>query len=48
MALTWAQMFGMAYVIVFDTERAGIVMNAMGSLSAVTGRRAVRAWDLRL
>ncbi|MCB1562890.1 MAG: ribokinase [Alphaproteobacteria bacterium] len=36
MALTWAaQMFGVAYVIIFDTERAGAVMSAMGSLSAI-------------
>lgn len=36
MALTWAaQMFGVAYVIIFDTERAGIVLNAMSSLSAI-------------
>ena len=38
MALTWAaQMFGIAYIIIFDTERAGIVMAAMGSLSAIWG-----------
>lgn len=36
MAFTWAaQMFGIAYVIVFDTGRAGIVLNAMGNLSAI-------------
>ncbi len=36
MALTWAaQMFGIAYVIVFDTARAGVVMGAMSSLSAI-------------
>ncbi len=36
MALTWAaQMFGVAYVIVFETERAGMVMSAMSSLSAI-------------
>ena len=36
MAFTWAaQMFGIAYVIVFDTARAGSVMAAMGSLSAI-------------
>lgn len=36
MALTWAaQMLGIAYVIVFDTARAGIVLNAMSSLSAI-------------
>ncbi|MCB1592235.1 MAG: ribokinase, partial [Alphaproteobacteria bacterium] len=36
MALTWAaQMFAIAYVIVFDTDKAGVVMAAMGSLSAI-------------
>jgi hypothetical protein len=36
MAFTWAaQMFGIAYVIVFDTGRSGIVLNAMGNLSAI-------------
>lgn len=36
MALTWAaQMFGIAYVIIFDTARAGEVMAAMASLSAI-------------
>lgn len=36
MALTWAaQMFGIAYVIVFDTQRSGEVLNAMASLSAI-------------
>lgn len=36
MALTWAaQMFGIAYVIVFETQRSGEVLNAMGSLSAI-------------
>lgn len=36
MAFTWAaQMFAIAYVIVFDTERAGEVMAAMASLSAI-------------
>ena len=36
MAATWAaQMFGIAYIIIFDTERAGAVMAAMGSLSAI-------------
>lgn len=36
MALTWAaQMLGIAYVIIFDTARAGIVMSAMASLSAI-------------
>ena len=38
MALTWAaQMFGIAYIIIFDTDRAGAVMAAMGSLSAIWG-----------
>jgi len=38
MALTWAaQMFGIAYIIIFDTDRAGVVMAAMGSLSAIWG-----------
>jgi len=38
MAFTWAaQMFGIAYIIIFDTERAGEVMAAMGSLSAIWG-----------
>jgi len=36
MAATWpAQMFGIAYVIVFKTEQAGAVMAAMSSLSAI-------------
>jgi hypothetical protein len=36
MALTWAaQMLGIAYVIIFDTARAGMVMHAMASLSAI-------------
>lgn len=36
MAVTWAaQMMGIAYVIVFDTARAGVVLNAMNSLSAI-------------
>ena len=36
MALTWAaQMFGIAYVIIFETEKAGVVMAAMGNLSAI-------------
>ncbi len=36
MAATWAaQMFGIAYVIIFDTDKAGIVMAAMGNLSAI-------------
>jgi hypothetical protein len=36
MAFTWAaQMFGLAYVIVFETAKAGFVLNAMGNLSAI-------------
>lgn len=36
MAITWAaQMLGIAYVIIFDTSRAGEVMAAMASLSAI-------------
>ncbi|MCB1650733.1 MAG: ribokinase [Alphaproteobacteria bacterium] len=36
MALTWAaQMLGIAYVIIFDTSRSVLVLNAMGSLSAI-------------
>jgi len=36
MAVTWAaQMLGIAYVIVFDTARAGVVLSAMSSLSAI-------------
>lgn len=36
MAITWtAQMLGIAYVIIFDTARAGEIMAAMGSLSAI-------------
>ncbi len=36
MAFTWAaQMFGIAYVIMFDTDKAGVVMAAMGNLSAI-------------
>ncbi|MCB9974205.1 MAG: ribokinase [Rhodospirillales bacterium] len=36
MALTWAaQMFVVAYVIVFETDKAGVVLAAMGSLSAI-------------
>ena len=38
MAATWAaQMFGVAYVIVFETAKAGFVLNAMSSLSAIWG-----------
>lgn len=36
MAATWAaQMLGIAYVIIFDTDKAGVVMAAMGNLSAI-------------
>lgn len=36
MAFTWAaQMFGLAYVIVFQTAKAGVVLDAMESLSAI-------------
>lgn len=36
MAITWAaQMLGVAYVMIFDTDRAGFIINAMGSLSAI-------------
>ena len=36
MAVTWAaQMLALAYVIVFETENAGFVLNAMSSLSAI-------------
>ncbi len=28
-------MFGIAYVIIFDTDKAGVVMAAMGNLSAI-------------
>ncbi len=36
MALTWgAQMFGIAYVIIFETDKAGVVMAAMGNLSTI-------------
>lgn len=36
MAITWgAQMLGVAYVIVFDTERAGLIISSMASLSAI-------------
>lgn len=36
MAITWAaQMLGIAYVIIFDTDKAGIVMAAMSNLSAI-------------
>ena len=36
MAITWAaQMLGIAYIIIFDTGRAGYILNAMGNLSAI-------------
>lgn len=36
MAVTWAaQMLGLAWVIVFETEKSGVVLNAMGNLSAI-------------
>jgi len=36
MAFTWAaQMFGIAYVIMFETDKAGVVMAAMSNLSAI-------------
>ncbi len=36
MAVTWAaQMLGIAYIIIFDTQRAGYILNSMGSLSAI-------------
>ncbi|MGH1378110.1 MAG: 3TM-type holin [Alphaproteobacteria bacterium] len=36
MAFTWAaQMLGVAYVIIFDTSKSGMVMAAMGNLSAI-------------
>lgn len=36
MAVTWAaQMLGVAYVLIFDTSRAGLILNAMSSLSAI-------------
>ncbi|MGH1403615.1 MAG: 3TM-type holin [Alphaproteobacteria bacterium] len=38
MALTWAaQMFGIAYVIIFETDKAGVVLAAMSNLSAIWG-----------
>ncbi len=38
MAFTWAaQMFGLAYVVIFETEKAAAVMNGMESLSAIWG-----------
>ena len=36
MALTWAaQMLGIAYIIIFDTDNIGILLNAMSNLSAI-------------
>lgn len=36
MAVTWAaQMLALAYVIVFETDKAGFVLGAMGNLSAI-------------
>ncbi len=36
MAFSWAaQMFAIAYVIIFDTARSGLVMSALSSLSAI-------------
>jgi len=36
MALTWAaQMFGLAYVVIFDTQHAGAVLTGMASLSTI-------------
>lgn len=36
MAVTWAaQMLGIAYVMIFETARAGEVLNSMSSLSAI-------------
>lgn len=38
MAFTWAaQMFGVAYVVIFETEKASAVMAGMESLSAIWG-----------
>ncbi|HOO81069.1 MAG TPA: 3TM-type holin [Alphaproteobacteria bacterium] len=36
MAITWAaQMLGVAYIMIFDTQRAGYIMSSMSSLSAI-------------
>ncbi len=36
MALTWAaQMFGVAYIMVFETDKASVVIEAIESLSAI-------------
>ena len=38
MAITWAaQMLALAYVIVFETDKAGFVLQAMTNLSAIWG-----------
>ncbi len=38
MAITWAaQMLGLAYVVVFDTDKAPAVMESMDSLSTIWG-----------
>jgi len=38
MAITWAaQMLGLAYVMVFETDKVGVVMHGMSSLSAIWG-----------
>lgn len=38
MAITWAvQMLGLAYVVIFKTEMAHVVINAMASLSTIWG-----------
>ena len=41
MAVTWAaQMLSIAYIVIFDTQRAEYILNAMSSLSAI--------WAVRL
>jgi len=38
MAVTWAaQMCGLAYIIVFETEKAGYILQGMASLSTIWG-----------
>lgn len=38
MAVTWAaQMIGLAYIIVFETEKAGHILQGMASLSTIWG-----------
>ena len=38
MAVTWAaQMFGLAYIIVFETEKAQFILQGMASLSTIWG-----------